>query len=140
MLPDQELEGVILLAEDDPNIRETTTDLLSLTGARIHAVASGRAASEMLERVAVDLVVTDMIMPDGDGEWLLAYIRNSPRHRALPVIVLSARADLSELATQDKPRADQYMGKPYDPERLLTTVGRWLRDAHARKSTPPTPE
>lgn len=133
------INAVILLAEDDTNIRETTTDLLSLTGAQVHAVASGRAAREVLESSRVDLVITDLIMPDGDGKWLLEFVRNSPRHRTLPVLMLTARADVNELAAGFVGQADAYLTKPYDPERLLSTVGEWLRRSRASDAPPPAP-
>jgi DNA-binding response OmpR family regulator len=129
---------VILLAEDDPNIRETTTDLLSLTGAQVLAAPSGRAAAALLAQHAVDLVITDLIMPDGDGAWLLGQVRASPRHANLPVIMLTARADVNELAANFKHRADEYLTKPFHPEQFLNTVVRWLRLSRQNENPPST--
>jgi DNA-binding response OmpR family regulator len=129
---------VILLAEDDPNIRETTTDLLSLTGAQVLPAPSGRAAAALLEHHTVDLVITDLIMPDGDGIWLLNHVRTSPRHSELPVIMLTARADVNELAANFKHRADEYLTKPFHPEQFLNTVVRWLRLPRRSESSPAT--
>ena len=84
---------VILLAEDDRHIRETTADLLDLFGMRVHAVPSGRTAREVLARERIDLVITDLIMPDGDGAWLLEYVRKTFTDDPLPVIMLTARAE-----------------------------------------------
>lgn len=118
---------VILLADDDVNIRETTMDLLSLTGAEVLGACSGRDASRQLEGGRVNLLITDMIMPEGDGHWLLKFVRSSPQHCHLRVIMLSARTDPEEVAAGLQAGADAYLTKPFDPEKLLETVAHWLR-------------
>jgi two-component system chemotaxis response regulator CheY len=79
-----------------------------------------------LETEPVDLVVTDMIMPNGDGRWLLAFIRDTERLSRLPVIVLSALAHGDEVESGLAAGADAYLTKPFDPEKLLETIARLL--------------
>ncbi|MBI5691820.1 MAG: response regulator [Verrucomicrobia bacterium] len=117
----------VLLAEDDANVRETTIDLLSLIDVKVQGVASGREAAQVLEAEGVDLIITDMIMPDGDGRWLLHHVRTTPRLAATRVIMLSARADLDDVAAGLSAGADEYLTKPFDPEKLLAVVQHWLR-------------
>jgi DNA-binding response OmpR family regulator len=117
---------VILLAEDDRHIRETTADLLDLFGMRVHAVPSGRTARDTLARERIDLVITDLIMPDGDGAWLLDQVRKTVTDRRLPVIMLTARTGTAEETTPGAARADYYLSKPFEPERLLEVVRRSL--------------
>ena len=127
MPPENAAQSIILLAEDDPNVRETTTDLLSLTGAVILATCSGREASRVLETQKVDLIITDMIMPDGDGKWLINFVRSTPALRHLRIILLSARADETDIRAGLGAGADLYLTKPFDPEKLLETVAYWLQ-------------
>lgn len=133
-----EVAPLILLAEDDRHIRETTSDLLTLAGFRVHAAPSGRTASAILERETVDLVITDLLMPDGDGFWLMNRIRDEARPRRLPVILLTAHADTTAHAAEAKTRADDYLPKPFDPDALLEMVRRWLQRPlpELRASTP----
>jgi len=112
----------ILFAEDDENIRETTSILLSLTGAEVQAVASGREAAQALAAGTFELVVTDLLMPDGDGYWLLDHIRCTAAYRHLPVLMLSAHADTRHNAVSKRAGADEYLAKPFDPEQLITLV------------------
>jgi two-component system chemotaxis response regulator CheY len=67
-----------------------------------------------------------MIMPNGDGRWLLAFIRDTERLSRLPVIVLSALAHGDEVESGLAAGADAYLTKPFDPEKLLETIARLL--------------
>lgn len=125
-MPDQSTQRTVLLVEDDPSVRETTADLLSLTDARVLVADCGHAGAQILETEPVDLVVTDMIMPNGDGRWLLAFIRDTERLSRLPVIVLSALAHGDEVESGLAAGADAYLTKPFDPEKLLDTIARLL--------------
>lgn len=126
----------ILLAEDDPDVRATTTDLLEFSGATVHAVASGREASRFLEVHPIDLLITDMIMPDGDGAWLLDFVRSSPQLHRLKVIMISAHAGTDRIAAGLRAGADIYVTKPYDPEKFLATVCGCLESIRRERGTP----
>ncbi|MBI5769508.1 MAG: response regulator [Verrucomicrobia bacterium] len=126
----------ILVVEDDLAVRETTTDLLSLTGAEVHAASSGREAFALLTRAApprIDLVITDLSMPDGDGHWLLAQIRGSPSISHLKVLIMSAHAQTENIEAGHKAGADGYLVKPYAPARFLEIVEQHLANAAAAR-------
>ncbi len=123
---------IILFVEDDLNVRETTTDLLSFTGATVLTAASGHEASRFLEANDVDLVITDLSMPDGDGNWLLGWIRSSPRHQNTKVVIMSAHAQDERVEAGLKAGADGYLTKPFDPGKLIATVTRYLNSASGR--------
>lgn len=125
-MPDHPTQRTVLLVEDDPSVRETTADLLSLIDARVLVADCGHAGAQILETEPVDLVVTDMIMPNGDGRWLLAFIRETERLSRLPVIVLSALAHGDEVESGLAAGADAYLTKPFNPEKLLSTIARLL--------------
>lgn len=103
-------------------------DLLALIDVEVRGVASGHEAARELEAGGVDLIITDMIMADGDGRWLINHVRSTPHLTGTRVLMLSARADLDDVAAGMSAGADEYLTKPFDPEKLLATVQRWLRE------------
>ncbi len=121
----------ILLVEDNESVRETTADLLSLTGATVHVAASGHEASRFLETRDVDLVLTDLAMNDGDGNWLVAWIRGSARHRHTKVVITSAHAQDESVKAGLRAGADGYLVKPFAPERFIEAVQQFLQSAEA---------
>jgi len=118
---------VILLAEDDRGIRETTTDLLSLLGAEVLAAPGGHAAAALLAQRRVDLILSDLVMAEGDGTWLLQHVRTSPELRAIPFLILSARTEVQDRSAGLAAGADGYVTKPFDPETLLSAINAALR-------------
>ena len=116
----------ILFAEDDAGVRDTTTDLLSFTGANVHTVSSGREAWDYLARNRADLVITDVAMPDGDGYWLLARIRGDERLKRTRVVLLSAHALVQSISAGLDAGADAYLTKPFDPEHFIVAVQAYL--------------
>lgn len=122
-----EVAPLILLAEDDRNIRETTYDLLTLAGFRVRTATTGREAGAVLERERMDLVITDLVMPEGDGAWLIERIRGDKLLRGLPVILLTAHADTTKNAANARELADAYLTKPFDPDLLIEAAKRWSR-------------
>lgn len=110
-------------------MRETTKDLLGFTGATVHATASGREAFGFLTQItrpSIDLVITDLAMPNGDGHWLLAEIRATPALAHLKVVIMSAHVQNESIAAGLKAGADGYIVKPYDPAQFIQTVEQHL--------------
>ena len=133
MTPTAPAPARIVLAEDDPDVSATTIDLLTLGGHTVAAFASGQEALDHLASHGADLLLTDMIMPGGDGPWLLHQVRAAAGLGHLPVLVVSARADESHVAEGLRNGADAYLTKPFDPERLLETVAYWVEQGRARR-------
>ena len=127
MLLETTTRPTILLAEDDPNVRDTLTDLLALTGALVQAVPGGHEARQVLETRPIDLIVTDMIMPDGDGKWLMNFVRSTPRFSHLRIIMLSAHVDARDVAAGLSAGADAYLEKPFEIDHLSREISRLLQ-------------
>ena len=119
----------ILLVDDDHSVRETTSDLLGFTGAVVHTATSGNEARRFLEAKDVNLVITDLSMPDGDGKSLLAWIRSSPRHRNLKVVIMSAHAQREDIKLGLEAGADQYLTKPFNPVSFISEMKKHLESA-----------
>jgi PAS domain S-box-containing protein len=124
----------VLIADDNADMRDYLTHML---GARYHVetVSDGRAALERINSHAPDIVLTDVMMPELDGFGLLAAIRADERTRALPVIVLSARAGEEARIEGLNAGADDYLVKPFSARELLARVASQLELARLRRET-----
>ena len=116
------LPRIILVAEDDPLIREITEDTLRSAGYRVVSVEDGQEALEALPRVRPDLILSDVRMPRCDGFELLRRVRRDHDHRTTPFIIMSAKAESSDQRMGMSLGADDYVLKPYLPVDLLKTI------------------
>lgn len=112
----------ILLVEDDDIVRVIAEETLATAGYMVFAVADGAEAMAAMSRVRPHLIVSDIRMPRCDGFELLQWVRRHPDHEWLPFIIVSAKADSSDLRAGMSLGADDYVTKPYLPEDLLRTV------------------
>ncbi|MEP7228325.1 MAG: ATP-binding protein, partial [Gemmatimonadales bacterium] len=124
----------VLLADDNADMREYVARLLGNQW-RVHAVADGQAALEAVLEDPPDLVLADVMMPRLDGFGLLRALRADPRTRALPILLLSARAGEEASAEGLEAGADDYLTKPFTGRELLARVGAHLAMAALRRET-----
>jgi signal transduction histidine kinase/GAF domain-containing protein len=124
----------ILLVEDNSEMRQFLMNLLS-PQYDVVAVSNGREARRILDSdpTAIDLILTDVMMPVMNGYDLLRSVRQDPIVRTIPVVMLSARAgDEATLAGLDA-EADDYVVKPFSANELLARVRANIRMAQFRK-------
>ena len=114
----------ILVIDDEPLIREHLKALLALDGHEIETAEDGRSALEALGSRAFHLVVTDLRLPDIDGRDLLAKIRRD--NLPMGVIVLTGYGDTTVAMEAMRAGADDFLTKPFEPERLRRVVDRVL--------------
>ncbi|CAM8620294.1 EAL domain-containing protein [Rhodoferax sp. TBRC 17660] len=112
----------ILIAEDEPSLRENLQWMLELEGYEVTAAADGRVALAAALAHRPDLVLTDVMMPELDGFGLIKALRSHPATATLPVIMLTARADRSDTRTGMNLGADDYLTKPCRREELLAAI------------------
>jgi len=112
----------ILVVEDDPAVRQTLTDILEINGYEVCAVADGEAGLAAARTEAPAVVLTDLAMPRLDGFGLLGALRRDPDTRALPVIVLTARADRASMRRGMELGADDFITKPFTEDEVLHSV------------------
>ncbi len=132
---DAALPFVILLVDDEKNIRRAMRLILEAQGHRVHEAPSAEDAARTLAEIAepVDLVLLDLMLPGKSGlEWLTE-LRCDELHRELPVIVISGHASSEESAQAMKLGAADFFEKPLNRERILVSVTGALHTASLRR-------
>ena len=117
------MSNKILLVEDDPDLREALIDTLELANVTVASAEDGESAIVMLKENSYDLVVTDVNMPGIDGHELLDYIKK--QHVALPVILMTAFAEVNKAVDAMRCGAVDYLMKPFEPEMLIAAVNKY---------------
>lgn len=123
-----EKEGRILLADDNADMREYVRRLLE-PRFEVETVGDGLAALEAVKRKMPDLVLSDVMMPYLDGFGLLERLKSADATRALPVILVSARAGEESRVEGMQSGADDYLVKPFSARELLARVSARLEIA-----------
>jgi two-component system, NtrC family, nitrogen regulation response regulator GlnG len=116
----------ILLVDDDPSIRLVVTEALKREGHEVRTAATVAEQVAMLERFVPDVLITDVMLPDGNGLDLVPTIL--AKRPDLPVIVLSAQNTLTTAVRATEQGAFEYLPKPFDLDELCRAV----RDGLAR--------
>jgi PAS domain S-box-containing protein len=112
----------VLVADDNADMREYLTRLLSDAGYQVDAVTDGQEALEAARATAFDLVVSDVMMPRLGGLELVAALRDDPRTASMPALLLSARAGQEASIEGLRAGADDYLIKPFAAAELLARV------------------
>ena len=119
--------GRILVAEDDPTMRELLVQTLAKEGFEVRACENGREALAAGLQDPPDLVISDLGMPEMDGTEFLQALRGEPRLRDLFFIILSAKSDVRDKVGGFENGADDYVAKPFQKPELLARVRNGLR-------------
>ena len=117
----------ILIVEDDPDIADLVARYLDKAGFSTERAASGREALQTIAAKPPDLVVLDLMLPHVDGLDVCRLVRASDATAALPIIMLTARAEESERIVGLELGADDYLAKPFSPNELVARVRALLR-------------
>jgi len=131
------MDGTVLVADDDRTIRTVLTQALTRAGCKVHATSSLMTLMRWVEEGKGDLVISDVIMPDGNG--LDALPRISKMRPGLPVIVISAQNTIMTAIQAAEAEAFDYLPKPFDLPDLMKRSARALeqkRRAPARVVAP----
>jgi two-component system, OmpR family, alkaline phosphatase synthesis response regulator PhoP len=119
----------ILVVEDDPDIAELVARYLDKAGFTTERVVSGRDALTAIAARPPDLLVLDLMLPHLDGLEVCRLVRGNEATSALPIIMLTARAEESERIVGLEIGADDYLAKPFSPGELVARVRALLRRA-----------
>ncbi|GGH60676.1 response regulator [Frigidibacter albus] len=129
------MDGTVLVADDDRTIRTVLTQALTRAGCKVHATSSLMTLMRWVEEGKGDLVISDVIMPDGNG--LEALPRIAKERPGLPVIVISAQNTIMTAIQAAEAEAYDYLPKPFDLPDLMKRAARALEQK--RRAVPAKP-
>ena len=121
------MQKKILVAEDSPTMRYLIASTIAALGdfAVIEA-GNGFEALRILPQEKVDLVITDINMPDINGLELVSFIRQSPNYRTTPLFIISTEGSARDREKGMSLGADAYLVKPFAPEELQSLIRQYL--------------
>jgi CheY-like chemotaxis protein len=117
----------VLVVDDNDLSRDLIHGVIENIGYKPHTVAGGREALAAIEEQPFALALLDVRMPDVDGLEVLRQIRNSERHGALPIIMVSAEQDSRTIVKCIETGASDYVTKPFEPIFLRARIESCLR-------------
>jgi len=121
-------ETVILLVEDDPDQAALAELRLNMAGYQVHSVDRAKALSSYLrQQKRPDLMLLDVMLPDGNGFDILAQLRGRPEFSTLPIVLLTAKAELKDIRNGLALGADGYITKPYSKNQLAEVITHVLK-------------
>lgn len=114
----------VLVVDDYLAVRKTIKELVQSLGMVAVEAENGLKAQELLKKKPVDLVITDLVMPEMDGFELTEAIKNDPAWRKIPVVIISTHADSKYIFRALRLGADDYLTKPPSAEMVNTVLTR----------------
>lgn len=117
----------ILIAEDSPTMRSLiVSTIVDVGDYEIFEAANGFEALRILPREKVDLVITDINMPDINGLELVSFVKSNPRYKTTPLLIISTEGKERDREKGLTLGADSYLVKPFSPEDLQALIRRFL--------------
>jgi DNA-binding response OmpR family regulator len=117
-------ETSILVVEDEPSIREVVTLYLKRAGYQVTSAEDGTTAMRLLREELPDLVVLDLMLPGVDGYEITQWLRAQSE---IPIIMLTARREVTDRIAGLEMGADDYIVKPFSPQEIVSRVRAVLR-------------
>ena len=119
----------ILIVDDEADIRDILRiRLANHPGFRILEAANGSDALELTRQQRPDLIILDWLMPGFSGMEVMKALRESPKLRTIPVIMMTVKSELSAQAQGQAMGVVAYLIKPFDADRLMETVQKALKE------------
>ncbi|MCS7228590.1 MAG: response regulator [Candidatus Kryptonium sp.] len=118
---------IILVVDDSPTIRKFVSLALENIGYKVLTASDGMEVFEILAKVeTIDLIITDINMPNLDGFELIKSLRSDERFKDVPIIILSSLSDGESIDTGLKLGANSYLIKPFNVKRVQYEVSKYL--------------
>ena len=121
------MERTILAVDDSATVRKFISVALSMQGFEVVTACDGMDALEKLPDQQVDLVITDLNMPNMDGFELIKALRENPNYKNLPVIILTSLNDEESKGRSARVGANSYIVKPFSLEKIQYEVSKYVR-------------
>lgn len=123
----------ILLVDDSPAMLRFIERVINISGVEVsefHKALNGNLAFELLQNHSVDLILTDINMPECSGDELVRRLQADPRLQNIPVIVVSTDSTRARVDQITQLGAKAYIAKPFTPEQLGSLIGQVLEDVN----------
>ena len=112
----------ILLVEDESILRDSIQDTITSCGFEVAVAENGDEALLLARTFLPDLIISDILMPESDGYWLLDSIRNDAFLRTIPFIFMTAKSERSDIRNGMNLGADDYIVKPFSSAELMNSI------------------
>lgn len=119
----------ILVIDDNPDIRENTSEILELAGFKTFTAENGKKGVDAALKEKPDVIVCDIMMPDLDGYGVLHMLRKNEATQHIPFIFLTAKTERSDFRKGMEMGADDYITKPFEDIELLNAIEARLKKA-----------
>ena len=117
----------ILIADDSSTMRAMLVAIVETLGDyQTVEASSGFEALRLLPRDHVDLILTDINMPDINGLELISYLRANPNYKDIPVFIISTEGSAKDIEKGKQLGADEYLVKPFSPAILQKLINQYL--------------
>jgi two-component system chemotaxis response regulator CheY len=120
------MSKVILTVDDSASVRQAVSFTLRENGYQVVEAVDGRDALSKMTGLTIDMVITDLNMPNIDGIELIRQIRKHPQHRFIPIIMLTTESQTEKKLAGKSAGATGWIVKPFTPEQLLQVVKKVL--------------
>lgn len=127
----------ILLIEDNPEVRENTSEILSLANFEVLTAPNGKAGVDLAQKESPDLIICDIMMPELDGYGVLHILSKKAETARIPFIFLTAKTEKTDIRKGMALGADDYLTKPFDDTDLLNAIEARLRKSALQQKTYP---
>jgi CheY-like chemotaxis protein len=117
----------VLIADDNPQILELLEAYLEPLAVRVLTAQDGQATLEMVEREQPDLILLDIMMPKRSGYEVCCILKEDPRYRDIPIIMVTALNELADMERARESGADYFISKPVNKRELLDRVQNLLK-------------
>ena len=126
---DADSRPCVLLVEDDRSVRRYLEVTLQRSGYRVLTAEDGLEAMKMAMSAAIDIVVTDAIMPNLSGQQLAAFLRKNPKLSSIPIVLLTGQENKTAATTADG-SIDAFLYKPVKADELKNCIGKLVKSQH----------
>ena len=117
----------ILVVDDENDILEMTSIMLTSAGYDVMTASDGEAALDIVQDNPIDLIVLDAVMPGMHGLDVCRTLKRNPKTRVIPVIIFSALGTGVDMMLDGRDKADAYISKPFTRKVLLEKIGQELK-------------
>jgi DNA-binding response OmpR family regulator len=132
------MRGKVLVVDDEPSLLRLTEYSLGIEGYKVLTAQTGGDALAKVQADRPDVIVLDVMLPDMSGLEVCRQLRSNPETIDLPIIMLSARVQVTDRVRGLKAGADEYVNKPFDSDELLARIETLIDRARRMRQTQPT--